>query len=61
MNEETLQKFRSRLDDLHREQAAGEAQLRALEERREHLQQTLYRISGAIQVIVEMTAEGAAE
>jgi hypothetical protein len=50
-------RINQRLDDLRREYAEGETQLRALDERKAALQQTLYRIAGAIQVLEEMLAE----
>lgn len=57
MDEKTLQNCRQRIGSLRQEHAEGELQLRALEERRTQLQQTMYRIAGAIQVLEELIAE----
>ena len=43
-----------RLEELHRELAAGEAQLLDLDRRRAGIRETLLRISGAIQVLEEL-------
>ncbi len=45
-----------RLEELHREMAAGEAQLLDLDRRRAGIRETLLRISGAIQVLEELSA-----
>ena len=45
-----------RLEELRRELAAGEAQLAELDRRRVGIRETLLRISGAIQVLEELTA-----
>ena len=46
-----------RLADLRDNYQAGQAQLQRLEAQRGELQQTLLRISGAIQVLEELLAE----
>jgi prefoldin subunit 5 len=50
-------KLEQRLNELRRENEAGEAQLRALTQRTEELQRTLMRIRGAIQVLEELLEE----
>ena len=45
-----------RLEELHRELTAGEAQLLDLDRRRAGIRETLLRISGAIQVLEELAA-----
>lgn len=49
------QQLLDRLETLRREQEIGEERLRVLERESIALQQTLLRISGAIQVIEELT------
>ncbi|KQN26647.1 hypothetical protein ASE86_11280 [Sphingomonas sp. Leaf33] len=61
MTDPMIQKLRDRADDLRREKAAGEDQLRQLDERREQLSQTLLRIAGAIQVLEELIAKAGAD
>jgi hypothetical protein len=46
-----------RLAALRQEYAAGEAQLRALEQRTRDLQTTMLRISGAIAVLEDIVAD----
>lgn len=52
--DETL--VHQRLEVLRQELKAGEGQLLALNERRDQLQQTMHRITGAIQVLEELLA-----
>lgn len=47
----------ARLDDLRRERADGLRQLERLDTQRRDLRDTLLRISGAIRVLEELTAE----
>lgn len=47
-----------RLAFLREEYEAGQAQLRALEQRTRELQNTMLRIAGAIAVLEELSAEG---
>ena len=54
MDEAYRRPMQQRLAVLREELASGEAQLRALDERRTQLQQTMLRISGAIQVLEEL-------
>ena len=49
-----------RLAELRQEHEAGQAQLRALDQRARELQNTLLRIAGAIAVLEEMEAEARA-
>ena len=49
-----------RLAELRQEHEAGQAQLRALDQRTRELQNTLLRIAGAIAVLEEMEADGRA-
>lgn len=51
------QKVRTRLDALRRELAIGQRKLAEIERQRTELEQTLLRISGAIQVLEEMRDE----
>lgn len=53
--------LKRRIADLKQEYLAGGEQLRALEARQRELQNTLLRISGAIQVMEEMVQEAARE
>lgn len=57
MTDDTLSRFEQRLRELRSEYAAGEEQLRALDARRIQLEQTMMRISGAIQILEELMAE----
>ena len=47
-----------RLEELRGEYARGQAQMKALEQRQAELHDTLLRISGAIQVLEELLAQG---
>ena len=47
-----------RLEELRGEYARGQAQVKALEQRQAELHDTLLRISGAIQVLEELLAQG---
>ena len=49
-------RIRERLSELRGEYEAGQQQIQLLEQRREELQGTLLRISGAIQVLEELLA-----
>lgn len=51
------EKLEARLASLRQEYSAGQEQLRQLEERRNNLQQTMLRITGAIQVLEEAIAD----
>lgn len=51
------EKLETRLASLRQEYSAGQEQLRKLEERRNDLQQTMLRITGAIQVLEEAIAD----
>lgn len=53
--------LKRRIADLKQEYLAGGEQLRALEARQRELQNTLLRISGAIQVMEEMVQEASRE
>jgi predicted nuclease with TOPRIM domain len=55
MNDE----LRARLVDLRAEFEVGERRLRELEQQQQALRDTLLRISGAIQVLQELTGEDA--
>lgn len=50
-------KLLERLEQLRAEYRTGEQALTELENRREELRQTLLRISGAIQVLEELTGQ----
>lgn len=50
------EKLEARLASLRQEYSTGQEQLRQLEERRNDLQQTMLRITGAIQVLEEAIA-----
>jgi prefoldin subunit 5 len=50
-------RIKARLEQLRQEYAAGQEQVRALEERLANLNNTLLRIAGAITVLEEMQAE----
>jgi hypothetical protein len=56
----SVSRIAQRIAELRREHEAGQAQLRALEQRTRELQHTLLRIAGAIAVLEEMEAEGQA-
>lgn len=49
--------IKARIQDLKRNQEAGEAQMLDMDQKRRELQATLIRISGAIQVLEELMAE----
>ena len=53
----TDERVRTRLAELRREYAAGEAQLRDLVQREAAVRETLLRISGAVQVLEELESE----
>jgi predicted nuclease with TOPRIM domain len=57
MNEQ----LRNRLAELKREFELGQAKLRDLEAQEANLRETMLRISGAIQVLEEVLAEGSSE
>lgn len=52
-----IKQIQDRLTQLRENHTAGEEQVRLLESRKLELQQTLLRISGAIQVLEEMESE----
>lgn len=52
-----LEIIKARIQDLKRNQEAGEAQMLDMDQKRRELQATLIRISGAIQVLEELIAE----
>ena len=54
-----MQVIAERLQELKSNLAAGQEQLRVLEDKKRDLQATLMRISGAIQVLEELQAEQA--
>ncbi len=47
-----------RLEELHSELAKGQHQLEALDQERQEVRDTMLRISGAIQVLQELLAQG---
>ncbi|MES2039943.1 MAG: hypothetical protein V4495_19155 [Pseudomonadota bacterium] len=49
--------IKARIQDLKRNQEAGEAQMLDIDQKRRELQATLIRISGAIQVLEELIAD----
>ncbi|MBI3728532.1 MAG: hypothetical protein HY254_09420 [Burkholderiales bacterium] len=49
--------IKARIQDLKRNQEAGEAQMQDMDQKKRELQATLIRISGAIQVLEELMAE----
>jgi predicted nuclease with TOPRIM domain len=59
MSEEPVmnERFNQRLAELRDNYQAGQAQLQRLEAQRSEIQQTLLRISGAIQVLEELLDE----
>jgi predicted nuclease with TOPRIM domain len=57
MNEQ----LRNRLEELKKEFELGQNQLRELEAQEARLRETMLRISGAIQVLEEVLAEGNSE
>lgn len=57
MDEQTRASISQRLGNLRQEYAAGEQQMAALDARRAELNQTMLRITGAIQVLEETLAE----
>jgi predicted nuclease with TOPRIM domain len=54
------EQLQQRLEELKKEFETGQARLRELEAEQAYLRETMLRISGAIQVLEEMLAEGAA-
>jgi septal ring factor EnvC (AmiA/AmiB activator) len=54
MNPDAIKK---KIAELKREYEAGQSQLRQLEDRINNLKQTMFRISGAIQVLEELLQE----
>ena len=54
------EQVRTRLAELKAEFQSGQARLREVERQGAYLRETLLRISGAIQVLEELTARGAA-
>ncbi|MFZ3003990.1 MAG: hypothetical protein WA071_26995 [Undibacterium umbellatum] len=52
-----LEIIKAKIQDLKRNQEAGEAQMLDMEQKRRELQATLIRISGAIQVLEELIFE----
>ena len=57
MNEQ----LRQRLEELEKDFVLGQSRLRELEMQQASLRETLLRISGAIQVLEEVLAEGGSE
>ena len=56
-----LEQMQTRLEELKSELEAGEAELARVENHRTYLRETLLRISGAVQVMEELLAEGQSE
>ncbi|MFC5743224.1 hypothetical protein [Dyella tabacisoli] len=56
-NEHSPSRIEQRIAVLRQEYEAGQAQLRALEQRTRDLQNTMLRISGAITVLEELLSE----
>jgi predicted nuclease with TOPRIM domain len=56
-----LEQMQTRLEELKSELEAGEAELARVENHRMYLRETLLRISGAVQVMEELLAEGQSE
>ena len=53
-----LEELQSRLEVLKKEFATGQKRLQELEQQQAYLRETLLRISGAIQVLEELLAQG---
>jgi predicted nuclease with TOPRIM domain len=52
------EQMQTRLEALRKEFETGQAELEKVERQRTHLRETMLRISGAIQVLEELLAEG---
>jgi hypothetical protein len=50
-------KLQTRLQDLRKELEIGQAELDKIERQRNHIRETMLRISGAVQVLEELSAE----
>jgi predicted nuclease with TOPRIM domain len=49
--------MRARLEELRKELETGQAELQKVEDQRMYLSETMFRISGAIQVLEELLSE----
>jgi hypothetical protein len=52
------EQIQTRLETLRKEFETGQAELEKVEQQREYLRETMLRISGAIQVLEELLAQG---
>jgi predicted nuclease with TOPRIM domain len=52
------EQMQSRLEELKKELEAGQAELQKVESQRTYLRETILRISGAVQVLEELLAQG---